>query len=132
MLVLASPEAFTLPTTMRPFSRTSRAESLCVKSFRQLTILAWMARARSLRPAWAPLRLVSGNRKLLADRLHGVGMQPEFPRHAVGQADQIEPARPALPPSPRGFLGLPAEVPDEIDCASLLGEFPDGAAGFLE
>lgn len=64
--------------------------------------------------------------KLLADRLHGVRVQPEELTATAGELDQIETRGPVPVVSPGGFLDLAAVVPDVVHRPSLSEKMPAG------
>jgi hypothetical protein len=69
---------------------------------------------------------VSRDRKLLADRLHGIRVQAEELTAAGSQLDQIEARGPTLVVAAGGLLNLPAIVPHPVHRPSLLLKVPTG------
>src|SRR6185437_3560505 len=67
---------------------------------------------------------VPGDRKLLADRLHGIRVQAEELAAAAGEIDQIEARGPALVVPASGVVDLPAIVPDPVHRPSLSLKMP--------
>src|SRR5487761_441602 len=74
---------------------------------------------------------IARDRKLLADRLHGIRVQAEEFAGAAGELDQVKARRPALVVPPSGVLDLPAIVPDPIHVPSLSPKMPTGG-GILD
>ena len=69
---------------------------------------------------------ISRNRKLLADRLHGIRVQAKKLAAAAGELDQIEARGPAFVVSASGFLGFATEVPHAVYRPGLPLEVPTG------
>ena len=69
---------------------------------------------------------IARDRKLLADRLHGIRVQAEELTAAESELDQIEARGPALIVPAGGLLNLPAIVPDPVHRTSLSLKVPTG------
>jgi hypothetical protein len=82
---------------------------------------------RFLSPPSRPLATdIPRDRKLLADRLHGIRMQAEELAAAGSELDQIESRGPTLVVAASGLVNLPAIVPDPVHLPSLLLKVPTG------
>src|SRR6516165_9797685 len=124
-----------------PVHRTTQPQSItALEEDYGIAVQADRTRGLERNPAQGPPAAPSGSaavriarvRELLADRLHGIRVEPEIARAAVCQADQIKAARPEPVPPTRRLLRLPAEVPDEIDGAGLARELLRCSARCLE